>query len=415
MTKFLSNSLGIKEPDFSKGLAKLELANGHPSSDIRLTLEVNQLTKDKLSLLGLDPKDTTAKELYMSLLRKIEEDDLKLTKKLRYLAASRVSAEADPVAGMIEVLKEVDENLSCFAIKKSKIKLLLKAVPPKRTMKSLGYRSIDSMLKREPTLVILPAAQILESKTWLKKFAEQYKTLTPSDFEERTISFLEPKNSHWQKINSETLSKRHSNVYSSRETGSILLLSLPGNELPKGAITSSLSLALSELNQIRACSTYLKLSQVRKDFSETVFKISQDQVELKSKLFDQPVPWNLVHRYYSLITEKFRSDVFEPYLRVEDMIWHPVEKTLSDIEPSFKFWLNSSHLGLVEDDQPVSLNLMDSALNLCNQRKFEDRITHYFKNSLWHELLLKYLKIEPVEQSLLSELQPQYELEEINT
>ena len=89
------------------------------------------------------------------------------------------------------------------------------------------------------------------------------------------------------------------------------------------------------------------------------------------------------------------------------MAWHPIERTLSSIEPSFKFWHDTAHLGMLHGQKPVSLNLVDTALNYCNQLPFERRAVHYFQRSLWHELLLRYLRHEPVEATVLAELQPQ--------
>ncbi len=53
------------------------------------------------------------------------------------------------------------------------------------------------------------------------------------------------------------------------------------------------------------------------------------------------------------------------------------------------------------------MNLVDTALNYCNGLPFEKRITSYFRQSLWHELLLKYLDHDEVEQSVMDTLQPE--------
>src|SRR5579884_3024656 len=98
MTRFLSESLQAPEPFFRAALLKLESAAGHPNSDIRLTAEVIHATQAKLRQLGLDPKDTTAEELYHALQERIKADDVRLTRRLRTLAATYVSAEGDVTA-----------------------------------------------------------------------------------------------------------------------------------------------------------------------------------------------------------------------------------------------------------------------------------------------------------------------------
>jgi hypothetical protein len=89
------------------------------------------------------------------------------------------------------------------------------------------------------------------------------------------------------------------------------------------------------------------------------------------------------------------------------MVWHPIEETLSTIEPAFRFWQDSAHLGLLHPQGPVSFNIIDAALNYCNRLPFERRVARYFQHSLWHELLMRYLRPQAVEQAVLNELQPQ--------
>src|SRR5487761_1081413 len=182
MTRFLSEALEAKEPYFRQGLTNLEASNGNPSTDIRFSHEIMNNTAKKLNELGLDPKDTTPKELFEALKQRAKEDDLKLVKYLRTLAANNVSAEAEPVAGMAEALKNHMDSKACYGLKPSRVKSILKVNPPKKAMKKLGYRSIDSMLKHEAMPLIYTVATLYESPNWYKKLLEQYRQLKSSDF-----------------------------------------------------------------------------------------------------------------------------------------------------------------------------------------------------------------------------------------
>jgi hypothetical protein len=410
MTRFLSESLEAEEPYFRLGLQRLEKANGNPSMDIRLTSEVMRATRTKLAQLNLDPNNTTPEELYAALKQRVKEDDAKLTFTLRYLAAVNDSAEADPVAGIIRALRDSPDSKRCFALKPAKLKSIIKLLPPKKTMKKLGYRSLDSMLKHEPVPLIFTAAWLIESVAWRGKILSQYKKLKPIDFEERSISLFNPRDSHWKDFSAQIVDSAKNNVLAFRELGALILLPLP-KVLPDGAITAGLSLALHQLNEIRASSTYLKLNQTRGDFGQAVLEVATEEPALSSELLDRPVPWSLIQHYYSKLSRNFKEEVFEPYVHLEDMVWHPIEKSLAAIEPRFSFWKNTASLGLAKDVKPVSLNVRDNALNLCNSRQFEQRVAHHFQESLWHELLLGYLKLEQVEQSVLSKLQPQFAME----
>lgn len=406
MTRFLSASLQATEPAFRQGITRLEAANGRPSADIRLSTEVQQATKRKIQTLGLDPYDTTPQELYQALLSRVAEDDRRLTRVLQTLAATHVSAEADVVAGMAHALRELPDAKRCFALKSSSFKALIKKQPPKKAMKQLGYRSLESFLKHESPALIMAAAWLSEDRRWQKKLIEQYKRLSPSDFESRTISIVQLSTTRYKELVEAVVHTQKRNLLSFRELGVVVLLPLTA-EAPAGSVTASLSLALHELNEIRASSTFLKLSQVRADFGESVQTIATQEATLNASALDQPVPWNIVQRYYAQLTHQFSEALFEPHIEREDMVWHPIESTLARLEPRFAFWEQGAHLGVLHDQQVVSCNVLDMALNYCNNVPFEQRIATYFKRSLWHELLLRYLQPASLEQTILSKIQPQ--------
>lgn len=411
MTRFLSHSLQASEPSFRYGLNRLEVANGRPSTDIRLTSEINLHTQQKLLELGLNPRDTTAEELFHILQHKVKNDDIKLSKTLRTQAASHVSAEGDVIDGMIHALSKDKNSMRCYSIKMSSMKSILKAVPPKKAMKKLHYRSIDSFLKHESPISIMSAAWLVEGVIWQKKLLDKYRKLQPRDFETRHIQLVHMKQSRWASLANSVVNEHHHNLISLRELGALVFLPID-DKVPAGGVTASLSMALHELNEIRAASTFLQLNQVKSNFGEVVKTIVCDEALLNSSILDQQVPWNLVHRYYAKLNSKFKEEIFEPYIQLEDMVWQPIENTLTEIEPSLKFWKGTSHLGLLDGHKAVSLNILDSALSYCNNLPYEKRAIHYFQKSLWHELLMRYLNHKPVEDSMLAELQPQLATQE---
>lgn len=407
MTKFLSQALQAPEPLFRQALNRLESANGHPSTDIRISSEVSRAAKHKLRELGLDPNDTTPEELYHVLQERVKTDDARLNRTLRTVAAKHISAEADVVAGMIHALKQLPDSKRCFALKASVLKSILKQVPPKKAMKQLGYRSLDSFLKHEPPVSALAAARLSEDGHWHKRLLAQYKQLKPSDFESRAILVTELTAERWRDLAERAVTERQHNLLCFKEFGALVFLPLPA-DAPAGSTVASLSLALHELNEIRAGSTFLKPCQVRPDFGNLVQEVvGSDEPRLSSQLFDQIVPWRLIQHYYARLARHGRSEAAEPHLQLEDIAWHPIEESLKAIEPSLDFWQRSAHLGLLHDGGPVSMNVVDAALNACNQMPFERRVSRYFQRSLQHELMLRYLRPETVEKAVMGELQPQ--------
>lgn len=399
MTRILSELLGTREPDFRSGIEKLERASGHASADVRLTAEVLQASREKLRELGLDPADTTGPELYAALQERLKTDDRRLAKKLE-----EATDEDDVVAGVAHALKGVSIVRSCFALKNVVAKKLLQRNPPKKVMKQLGYRSLDSLLKHEPVALLFAAARLIESQAWQKTLHEQYKKLQATDFEARDIAVYRPTSQRWQELGQRLVSEHKHNVLGLKELGAIVLLPLPSEQPPAATITM-LALALESVNEIRAASTFLKLCQVKPDFGSILQTVVVHEPELMTDLLDQPVAWQIIQRYYARVKAAFRSDIFEPHIQEDDLSWHAIEQVLAELDPTLEFWQGTSHLSLLHEHQPVSFNLLDVALACCNQLPFASRIVHYARASLRHELLLRYLKHENVEQTVLSQLQ----------
>ncbi len=398
MTRVLSELLGIRPIEFRAGVQQLERASGHGSADIRLSSEVHQATQRKLRQLGLDPHDTTGPELYSALQSRIGQDNERLMGILRKKYGSD-----NPVHDTVHIAKELEKlplQKSCFVLKSSVGKRLIKKQPPKHAMKALGYRSLDSMLKHEQLATIYAAGWLVESPTWRRQFTEQYKKVKATDFEIRDIVVLAPDTERWHKLAESHVATRKHNVMGFAELGAVVLLPLPDNR-PDGAALASLLLALHEMNQVKAASTFLKLCQVKPDFTEQLQSVVRGEAALSAEFFGRPISWQVVQRYYARFTDRFRAELFEPHIQAEDLSWHSIEKILSYIDPAMEFWHHTTHLSLLDNHKPVSCNIIDVTLNYCNSLAYEHRIVQYFQHSLWHELVIRYLKHENVEQLIL--------------
>ena len=405
MTRVLSELLGAVEPNFRQGLTQLERLSGHPSADIRFSSEVMQTTKAKLRELGLDSHDTTGPELYSALLSRIKDDDQRL--KVALLKMSHGRADEDLVSHIAQVLNRLMPSSQCFALKTTVARRILKKVSPKRTQKLLGYRSLDSMLKHESVFALIALAHQVEGVTWQRSLLDQYRKLSPTDFESRSIAVVSPNSQRWQNLADKIVASQKNNIVSLDELGAVVLMPLP-EPLP-GATITMVALALEAFNEIKASSTFLKLCQVKPDFGQVVESVAEHEPYLNTHMLDRAVSWQLIQRYYARFKDEFRMDVFEPHIQPSDLSWHSIEKFLSHIEPSLDFWQGTAHLALLHDRQPVSMNVLDAALNYCNQLPYAKRLVHNFRHSLMTELLLRYLKHDNVEHVVLGELQAELE------
>lgn len=382
---------------------RLEAASGHASTDIRLSAEMERAMKVKLRELGLDPHDTTGEELYGALQQKVQADDVLLAATLH-----AKYGDGKPVAALVgAALADLPVPKTCFALKTPTGKRLLKNALPKQTMKALGYRSFDSMLRREPFLAIAAAAWLLEPAGWRKAMLDSYKKLTATDFEFRRMAVVAPASPHWQSLADTVVLQKKHNIIGLKEFGAIIILPFPAGAEPPAATMATLLLALHEMNEVRASSTYLRLCQVKPDFGKLVQTAVAGEPALSANVLDGPVPWQIIQRYYARFADRFRADLFEPHVQREDLSWHSIEKALSYIEPRLSFWHHTAALGLLHNHQPVSCNVVDACLNFCNRLPYEHRIVQYFRHSLWHELIIRYLQHDAVEQTVLGGLESQ--------
>lgn len=75
MSKILQKLLDAPEPMFSVGLAQLEKTTGHSGIDARLIADIIEKSHHIIRKLGLDIKDTTGHELYLSLMSAVKRGE----------------------------------------------------------------------------------------------------------------------------------------------------------------------------------------------------------------------------------------------------------------------------------------------------------------------------------------------------
>jgi len=403
----LSQLLGAKEPAFRMGMKQLEHASGGAAEDIRLTTEILHGMQDRLRQLGLDPHDTTGRELYGALMQRVRED----AEAFQSLLGEHNDSAQNIMPRIERFVSQLDVPKQVFAMKSAAAKRLLRAHPPKKAMKQLGYRSVESMLKHEAPALLLAAAHIAESAAWHKSIVTAYKRLLPSDFESRDVQLLAPANARWEKMSRDYVLHVKQNIMSFRELGAIVLLPLPVAGIEAAPLAATL-LVLQSVSDIRASSTYLKLHQVRPDFGEVVARISRQEPMTKASIAGSFLPWKLVHRYFASHPEAYSADLFEPHIHPDDLKWQAAEDALASLHPRFEFWRGASHLAMLAPNhaqdkhhlQPVSLNFLDAVLNFCNKLNYEQRVVHYVRDHVWHELMVRYMRQSSIEQTVHDQL-----------
>ncbi len=394
--------MGTAEPAFRAQLQRLEQAAGLPGADIRLMMEVINDTRSKIQQLGLDPHDTTGPELYQALKQRLTEDEARLRDKLGVAGNTDVQALLEAVKRQLDTL---DVATHTFVVKQAVMRAMLKKLQPKVTMKRLGYRSMDSMIKHEPTAALLAACSILESHEWQQKRLEAYRKLKSSSFEVRKASFLVPATKHWPEIAADYVSLHKHNQLVAPELGAVILLPLE-QDLPGLCITSML-LALESVNDMRSLGSFLKLQQVRPDFGDMFARSVQHEPLTAAEIAGQALPWKLVQWFYGHGHSEYYPEAFEPHVQPEDLSWHDGEVVLAGIHPVLEFWQDSQLLALLDAGQPVSLNMLDVALSVCNGLSYSERLVHNMRTSLSRELMARYLHHDNLQALLTGKLDEQ--------
>lgn len=401
MSNIIAALLGADQPFFSMSIDRLEKASGQPAEDIRLSLEILQKYRRKLRELGLDPNDTTPKELYFSLLSLAKLHD-------KFLARRLTGLDNPPIAKLLKALPAFIESLdiadNCWVIKPVVAKRLLKSWPPPTLMKHLHFRSVDSMTKRLPIEVIFSITRISEDESWQSKLLTKYAKLTPKDFEQRPVKIVGLDGAKWLPFGQKQLARKHHNIAHSKELGAILILPVNSDYRP-GLALSTILTCLHYIQEIRTFSSYHKLQQTRSDFGELVYLNMAFDPGRQALMARHPLHWRTIHRSYGRRPKHQHPEIFEPYLNPKDLEWRPSEDLLYNYEPALQFWHQHEYVGVLSPvGGPVSFNLLDNAINLLNNRPYGHHVSTNFIKALRHELDSRYLNHSALENEVLSQL-----------
>ena len=401
MAKVLRDLLDAEEPIFSLSLQQLERASGQPGTDARLIGEVAEKFHDRLIKLGLDKHDTTDKELYGALLSRITADNDRVTKMIG-------GSDPDDVREMFPKIDDagdkMDINRSCWVLKRSVAKRLLKTMPPEKLMQHLGYRSVDSMLKHENIDEIYTALRFSEGGEWLNEYNELFKTVSPSDFETRDISIVIMDHDKYVDLAEHFVEKKLHNITHTKEMGVIVVVPMHAERM-KGITLKSLPLIFHYINEIRLYSAFFKLKQVEKNFGETVVNTLIADPGNAAQMAGQYVHWRVIQRYFGKFKDENHPEAFQPHVHPEDLHWRRAEEMLVQLDPDMDFWHDMDYVGrMCEDGQPITYNLMDVSLAYSNSEPYESRYVYHFRESLWNEIFMRYMGHKNLEDSILKQL-----------
>lgn len=397
MSKKLQELLGNEFPLLSLHIDHLEKGSGHIGADIRLTADIAAGMRQGLIELGLRPDDITGHELYAGLLSRAARDN-------QLLATRFGGNDPDDVQEMLPLIVRAVAGIGAqqksFMLKRSVAKRLLKELPPAKLMRALGYRSVDSMLKHEHVEELYVVARITEDAVWLQKHAELIRAqIRPSDFEMRVVS-LNIVREKFIKACRKCAPHAIGRILYVLEMGAVIIFPPDGTKLRGFTLSYTVAL-LHAFTEVRSYASFLKLSQVRPQFSELIAHTIFSEEDLYVPLASQRIHWRSVQRHFGIHAH---PSVFEPHVQRDDIMKHTAPQLLSQLEPSLDFWVDTSHVGTIHNGVQISCNVSDVSYNYSHGFQLENAIAQHLKQSIWQELLERYLQSAQLQNHILHHL-----------
>ncbi|MEX0748712.1 MAG: hypothetical protein WD467_03655 [Candidatus Saccharimonadales bacterium] len=398
----LSRLLLAKQPMFDRTITQLEAQTHNRSIDAALVAELLHTAHAKMRVLKLDPADTTGPELYRTLVNTVATHDEHLARELGGVNTSDIR---EMVPLIVKRIEQLDIPRDGWFLKHEVAEQMLLRMPPKTIMAKLGYTSAKQMMKEENLYEIYGALRFAEKADWLNEYNQQYETLTASDFEPRRIEVVQFDADKWGDIASHFIEKKLHNITHLKELGVIMTMPVLGSQPMPGITLKVMPLILHYFNEIRLYSAFFKLMREKKNFGEIFVNTliaDPSPVEVTQGEF---IHWRVIQRYFGKLKDEYHPEMFEPHVQPEDLHWRKAEDILYEVDPELEFWRELDYVGLfMNDDEPVTFNLMDVSLSYSNQLEFEDRYLYHFRESLWNEVFVRYLGQKNLEDRILKRL-----------
>lgn len=398
----IARFLGADKHSLYKLEARLSRVTGKTGVFEKIVEENDQQVMNRLLILGVSV-EASAKEVYDSLISKIEADDLLIFNAL----GNKVCNNQKDCQEILEIVRKVSGGVNHgLFLKKEKAREFLEKEPPKRVLEYLGYSSVPEMLAQEELLEVYSALRFLEGSEWLNQvFFKQYETLTPGDFEEREV-VVHTLKEKWAKVAEKFVAKKWHNISHLKELGVVFVI--PISLGFSGELLRMLSLVFHYLHEIPFYSSvFKKIAEVPETFAENFVSLLRGDVLERHLPEDDRVILLVVQRYLAKDDENDWR-LFVPHINPEAFHWLRAEEDLSrmsqvvsGLNSNLNFWANLDWVGNhfkdeVGNDVLVSFNLVDTVMSLVKERELIKYLYHH-QEALWNKIFKEYFSREELE------------------
>lgn len=397
MPKLLVELLGVKEREFSQLIERLERVTLNSGIDIKLVAEIITKTREKARSLGLDTNDTTHKEFFHALKTKLQTDDEKLNKKLMS-GAKKPEKIAQILA---DTTSKLSKNERVLALTNAGTKRVLNAVPPRKTLKALRLRSLDSVLKRENPKTLYALALQLEDASWQSQVHAKMKRLQSKDISWQPVEITAlPK--PWLDKTYAKIS-HHGIQLVCPDVGAVVVLPAILST-SKGATILAVGLILHAAQRLAVDSMPYRREGFLQGYDSILQEIAHGGHSDLASIHGLSPTWRAVHE---LMSKGYIRDITsEVELKLDELSWQSVEMKLASIVPEIDFWIDTHFLGLSTNEKPVSLHMLDVARAVITNTEYGSQPIIHLEGSLWNEIQVRYLQHDNLARSLSKQLRP---------
>lgn len=392
MPRLISDVLGAAEPHFTHTILEWERRSGNPSHDVRLISDVHRRRRRAIGQLGMDQKDTTARELYFALCKRALEDSDKFASELKITPADSGQKMVEAAVNYVEALTHSRE---LWVVKQSFIKSVLKENPPKKLMKLLGLRSIDSVIKRANVSEFLALSYVAETEVWSTKLHNAYKKIRVGDLQTANSSIIVV-----TKKSQDALAKAGYMlplVHANYETGAVLV-SQPKERFQSDGLSLVLAI-LEAMSELRVYSAYFRHISVRNDFG-LCFSEALSQGLPSST---HAIGWRDLQRYLASDEELF-DKIKQPHFQDEELHAPSAVEALANTSPILSFWTPLEGVFHSDSSGLVSCHLLDILSGVANELEPEQMPLHYVRSRLWQDLAARYLAEKHLQAEILKNI-----------
>lgn len=401
MSRTLSKLLGVDASDFGAFIKRVEQITLHDGIDVRLTAEIITKSREAVRSLGLDPRDSTHEEVYWALRSKALLGDraLRQVMNIKQAQTDTILSSKDSAKGAEKIAKTMNSLLMherVICVQSSAIKKILSAVPPKKTLKALHYRSISSVLRREDPRLLYALALQFEGDSWKNQTYAQLKRLKSKDVMEQSPEILALPQVWAEKLKNTEFRKVSVSV---PEIGVVLLLpSVPLSTA--GTVLLSSAIALQAAQTMIVESLPYRSQALTTGLESLIPEIAVGHIKLLDKIHGLQPNWQAVYRL--LASQEKQLPEFEFVL--QDLSWEATEVKLASVTNELDFWVDKQYLGYATSGLPLSFHLIDVTVSEVLQKDWGEHVVSHMRASLWNELQLCYLRHESFERAVIQQL-----------